>query len=390
MARAIIDEKETQSLQAREERRALFRSMRLGSLVLPNRLVMAPMTRGFSPHGIPGPLVADYYRRRAIGGVGLIITEGTYVGHESAVGYPDAPMLAGKEQLAGWKEVVRAVHAAGGRIFPQLWHTGSYCRPGFDRSNLIQRLAPSAVAHPGLTNDLEKRIPKRMCQGDIDDLIASYASAAKNAIALGFDGIEIHGAHGYLIDQFFWELTNKRQDRYGGNIENRTRFACEIVQEVRKATSPDFPICFRFSNWKLNVYDSRGAIFHNPKDLERFLLLLSDAGVDVFHASSRRFDTPLFPDSSMSLAGWTKKLSSKPTITVGSVGLDADFISERQGAKVASSNLADLIQRMETEDIDLVAVGRALLCDPEWVNKIRQHDDRKIIPYDRASLMGLR
>lgn len=370
-------------------RNELFRSFTMGKLLLKNRFVMAPMTRGFSPEGIPTVEVANYYRRRAEGGVGLIITEGTYVGHPSAAGYPNVPVLDGEKQLAGWKEVVEAVHVAGGKIFPQLWHTGSYCKPDFDRGHLIERWAPSAVAHPGYLNDQEIHMPKRMSQKEIDEMIECYARSARNAMKLGFDGLEIHGAHGYLIDQFFWPLTNKRMDKYGGSLKDRMRFACEVVAAVRAATAPDFPICFRYSNWKLNAFDERGKIFHSPADLYLFLTMLSDSGVDIFHASSRRIEDPLFNNSPLSLAGWTKKLVDKPTITVGSVGLNADFISERMGKTVGRGTLNSLVERMNFENFDLVAVGRALLADPDWVNKVRLREDEQIILYDKSFLSRL-
>jgi 2,4-dienoyl-CoA reductase-like NADH-dependent reductase (Old Yellow Enzyme family) len=371
------------------DRKIFFRSFKLGKLILKNRFVMAPMTRAFSPGGIPTQQVAAYYRRRALGGVGLIITEGTFIAHPSSRGYGKVPELAGAQQLAGWRKVVDAVHAAGGRIFPQLWHTGSYCRPDFDRGGCIERLAPSAVAHPGFLDYRDQHLPKRMSAADIEQIIASYAAAAAAAMAAGFDGVEIHGAHGYLIDQFFWELTNKRLDQYGGNLRDRARFACLVVRAVRSATSPDFPICFRFSNWKLNAYDSRGVIFHDPRELQTLLALLSEAGVDIFHASSRRFHDPAFAGSPLSLAGWTVRLCGKPTITVGSVGLTTDFIAERQGALPAQCSLDRLIALIQEENFDLVAIGRALLADPEWVNKIASRQDERIIPYDRRCLTRL-
>lgn len=375
--------------QSSTDVKPLFRSFKFGKLVVGNRLVMAPMTRGFSPGGLPTAAQAAYYRRRALGGVGLIITEGTAFNHKSVQGQPDIPYLKDGAFLAGWKRVVDQVHSAGSLIVSQLWHVGTYCRPGFDRGHRIPRLGPSRIIHPALNGQLGVVVPERMTTKDIQEVIAAYVCAAKDAQQAGFDGIEIHGAHGYLIDQFFWNLTNRRTDEYGGGLDERCRFACEIVKAVRAEVGPSFPIFFRFSNWKLNAYDARGRIFENRYELERFLTLLVDAGVDVFHASTRNFDTAEFEDSSLNIAGWTKKISGKPVITVGSIGLSADFISERQGKVVTTSPLDRLLARFNEGEFDLMAIGRALLGDPAWVQKIRDGEFDSIVGYDKSALERL-
>src|SRR5580658_3158126 len=217
---------------------ALFRPFTIKNLSLANRIVMAPMTRSKSPHGIPGENVAAYYRRRAEGGVGLIVTEGTYIAHPSSGFDPRVPHLYGDSALAGWQRVVDEVHAAGGRIFPQLWHVGmAYDDP----SGRVRPLGPSGFKKPG------EQTGEPMSQAEIDAVIEGFGVAAKNAKELGFDGIEIHGAHGYLLDQFFWEGTNRRTDRYGGDAAARTRFAVEVIAEVRRQVGADFPLVLRFS-----------------------------------------------------------------------------------------------------------------------------------------------
>jgi hypothetical protein len=177
----------------------LFRPFIFKHLILQNRIVMAPMTRSKSPGGIPGADVAAYYRRRAEGEVGLIVTEGTYIPHLGAGFYPDVPHFYGKEPLAGWKRVVQEVHAAGGKIFPQIWHVGLTAPPGVNMGK--DAVGPSGLLKPGE----QARTP--MTQQEIDDVIQAYGKAAASAELLGFDGLGIHGAHGYLIDQFFWEST---------------------------------------------------------------------------------------------------------------------------------------------------------------------------------------
>ena len=274
---------------------------------------MAPMTRSKSPGGIPGPEVAAYYRRRAEGGVGLIITEGTYVPHPTAGFYPDVPHFYGEQSLAGWKRVVEEVHRAGGKIFPQLWHVG---------------LTPAADGTIPSWRDRSFRARQTRREDCRADDAAGYRrrdprfwpSRARSAQRLGFDGVEIHGAHGYLLDQFFWDGTNQRTDAYGGDLVARTRFAVEVIREVRSQVGPEFPVCLRFSQWKQQDYNAKLA--QTPAELERFLAPLTAAGVDLFHCSQRRFWEPEFEGSSLNLAGWTKKLTGKPTVTVGSITLN--------------------------------------------------------------------
>jgi len=276
------------------------------NLKLKNRIVMAPMTRSKSPLHIPGLDVVKYYRRRAEGQTGLIITEGTVV-HPTGHGYPDVPNFFGEKSLAGWKQVVDEVHEAGGKIVPQLWHAGSVRQPSITDVK-YPSLGPSAINHPGFPKGV---IPKEMTQADIDEIIGAYVSAAKAAQKLGFDGVELHGAHGYLIDQFFWDATNKRTDKYGGaTIGTRTQFAVELITAIRKAVGPDYPIILRFSQWKIGDFQSKLA--KNPEELKSFLLPLSNAGIDIFHCSTRRFHQPEYPDiSTLNLAGWTKKNNRK-------------------------------------------------------------------------------
>ena len=338
------------------------------TLSLSGRVVMAPMTRNKSPNNIPGPEVAKYYTRRAENHVGLIITEGTVV-HASGHAYPDVPNFYGEKALEGWKNVVESVHRAGGKIFPQLWHAGSFRQKGMAPDPSLPGYGPSPLLHPGIEDG---EPPKEMTISDIDEIILAFAKAASRAKDIGFDGIEIHGAHGYLVDQFFWNRTNKRPDRYGGDtVGERTAFARELIQAIREKVGVDYPICLRISQWKLGDYDTKLA--DTPKELETFLIPLSEAGVDIFHCSTQRFYQSEFPGSNLNLAGWTKKIIGKPVITVGSVGLDTDFVSMRikgETAKGSEKTVHDLLDRLARDEFDLVAVGRALLADPAWVSKV--------------------
>ncbi len=278
----------------------------LKSLSLSGRVVMAPMTRSRSPHNTPGADVAEYYRRRVENNVALIITEGTVVdpaGHA----YPDVPNFYGKEALQGWKHVVENVHAGGGRIFPQLWHSGSVRQEGMAPDSAVPGYAPSPILHPSLK---EGTVPGELSEKDIENVIAAFARAAHEAKQIGFDGIELHGAHGYLIDQFFWDRTNHRTDAYGGsNIAERTRFAVDLIRAVRQEVGADF-ISNRMSPEK------------------------------------------------------NKPLGSEKTIQY-------------------------LLERLERDEFDLIAVGRALLADPEWVTKVIDDRFEEINTFTMESLNTL-
>ncbi|WP_072688041.1 NADH:flavin oxidoreductase [Rhodococcus marinonascens] len=357
----------------------LFEPITIKSLKMRNRFAMAPMTRAFSPDGIPGDDVTAYYRRRAAGGVGLIITEGTYV-PDPAVG-PDTrvPRLYGENSLAGWKSVVDAVHEEGGQIIPQLWHLGAERGPHPLLNPGVTTVSPSGLALDGTP------VGRPFTASDLDELRDAWVAAATNARDIGFDGVELHGAHGYLIDQFLWDRTNVRSDSYGGSLEARTRFPVEVVAAIREAVGEDFAIVYRFSQWKLNAFDAR--IAQSPDELSVVLKPLVAAGVDVLHPSTRRYWEPAFAelpgaDGELGLAGWTKKLTGLPTITVGSVGLDSVFTKALPTDGASNpTNIDRLLRQYENGEFDLVAVGRALLSDPEWVLKLREGRTAEHIPY---------
>lgn len=360
---------------------ALFKPFAIKDLSLANRIVMAPMTREFSPGGIPSSDVVDYYRRRAEGGTGLIITEGTTINDAVATMSDRIPKFHGEEALAGWENTVRAVHGAGGKIMPQLWHVGMARSPKKAPNPELPSVGPSGLLSPG------KQVAEPMSVAQIEAVISAFATAAADAQRIGFDGIEIHGAHGYLVDQFFWSGTNQRTDEWGGSMANRGRFAVEIIKQIRAATSPDFPIVLRYSQWKQQDYSARLA--ETPQLLEEFLTPLSDAGVDVFHCSQRRYWENEFEGDDLNLAGWTKKITGKPTITVGSVGLNDDFFSAFAGKGSSTRAIDDLVERMDKGEFDLVAVGRALLQDPNWANKIRNNELESLEQFSGEALATL-
>lgn len=347
----------------------LFEPLAIKSLRLPNRIVMAPMTRSFSPQGVPGADVAAYYRRRAEGGAGLILSEGTVIGRPASRNDPQVPFFHGEAALGGWKHVIDEVHAGGGRMAPQLWHVGAVKARYSEWVPEGPAESPSGLAAPGNPRGVA------MSETDIADTIAAFGRAAADARRLGFDMVEIHGAHGYLIDQFFWSATNLRTDRFGGaTLKARSHFAAEVVRSIRAAAGPDFPIALRVSQWKQQDYAVRLA--HTPQEMTDWLLPLVEAGVDILHCSQRRFWEPEFPEidgqQGLNFAGWAKKLTGAVTISVGSVGLSGDFLAAFGGEASNPAGLDQLTGRMARGEFDLIAVGRALLADPKWTAKVAQ------------------
>nr|WP_295926827.1 NADH:flavin oxidoreductase [uncultured Dyadobacter sp.] len=339
----------------------LFSTFQLKSLSTRNRFVMSPMTRSFSPGGIPSPEVADYYERRSAAEVGLIISEGTAIRRPAAVNDPHVPHFYGDQALSGWKQVIDRVQGKGGQMAPQLWHAGIQDKHDTGWLPGAPFEGPSAAGHGVAMDDTA-----------IADTIAAYAHAARAAKDLGFNAVEIQGAHGYLIDQFFWHYTNARSDTFGGgSLPERSRFAIEVIKATRKAVGDDFALLFRISQWRFA--ETKAKLANTPQELEAWLSPLADAGVDIFHCSSRRFFEPEFDGSDLNFAGWTKKLTGKATITVGSVGLDKDVSTLFSGQNANPAPLDELLRRFDNKEFDLVAVGRALLSDPHWVQKVREN-----------------
>jgi 2,4-dienoyl-CoA reductase-like NADH-dependent reductase (Old Yellow Enzyme family) len=358
----------------------LFEPANIAGLRMRNRIVMAPMTRNFSPGGIPGEDVAAYYRRRAAAELGLIVTEGIGVDHPSALGAGsmnerNVPVLHG-DAVPMWRRVVEGVHAEGGLIASQLWHMGPIRRahtgpyPEAPSMRPSGNWGPTAKALLDPAYLAEMSAPTQpMSENDIADVIAAYARSAANAQQAEFDAIAIHGAHGYLIDSFFWSATNTRSDRWGGDLPRRARFGAAVVQAIRAAIGPDLPIIFRFSQWKLQDYDAQNAA--TPEVLGQLLGPLADAGVNIFDASTRIFSNPAFPGSDLTLAGWAKKLTGLPSIAVGGIGMSRDLQTSFALETHVVDNLAGVRSRIVHGEFDLAAVGRGVLMDPEWVIKSR-------------------
>ena len=331
---------------------------------------MAPMTRRRSPGGVPTAEVAQYYADRAEH-IGLIVTEGAYIDEPGAGMSRNVPWLFG-EGLAGWRPVIEQVHARGSKIVAQAWHLGVVRRPGSQPFPEAATLSPSGISLDG------DDVGAPASSAQLEELVASYGRAGAAAKELGFDGIELHGAHGYVLDQFLWERTNRRTDQYGGSAPNRARLAAEAVSAIRAAAGPDFPIFFRFSQWKAGNYDAE--IFRTPQDMEDLLGPIVAAGVDVLHASTRRYATPAFAGSDLTLAGWAKKLFSLPTIGLGSIGVPIPF-GGSEDERVADLSLGALETVLARGDFDVVALGRAVLSDPAWTQKLQTGRSAEIRHY---------
>ncbi|MCA9294213.1 MAG: hypothetical protein KDA20_10405 [Phycisphaerales bacterium] len=349
----------------------LFDPITLGSLRLRNRIGMAPMTRRMTPGTVPGQVQARYYARRA--GVGLIITEGTHIDDGHSVDKPDTPALFDASHIAGWKLVTDAVHAAGGALACQLWHTGRHARDPIAPS-------PIASAREGA------RTPREMTRADMDDVAQSFAHAATCAQHAGFDAIELHGAHGYLLESFLSPATNHRTDDYGGTLANRMRFPLEVVRTVRTAVGPSYPIIYRFSQWKIEDFGAH--TFDAPEELGTFVTALRDAGVDILHVSTRNATEPAYPNvhATRTLAGWSKQLSNLPTIAVGRVSVSA---SMGDAGEVQTTDPAPAAALVRDNEADLIAIGRSLIANPDWCDLVRAGKWRELKAYDKGMLEQL-
>ncbi len=362
----------------------LFEPFTINGLTLANRFVMPGMQRMWCEDGRPLPRLAQYYRRRVEGGVGLVITESCAVDHPSSTQTPQFTRI-NDATVDAWAECVRAVKDAGGRIFLQLWHEGAVRKEGGDGPySRYPSLSPSGLVYAGKPNG-------QACTAeDLASIRDAFVRGACAAREIGADGVEVHACHGYLLDQFLWDETNRRSDGYGGDdIRARVRFPAEIVAAIRAAVGADFPISFRFSQWKEVNYDAR--IAPTPEDLGMMLADLRAAGVDVFHASARRFWIPEWPGSDLGIAGWTKSLTDRSVIAVGSVGLDTDVMENFFGKEAQSTGadgFAELLRRFHNREFDLVAIGRGQIGDPDWVNKIREGRFDELRLFTKRDLLG--
>lgn len=371
-------------------REPLFRPLEVRSLRLNNRLVMSPMTRMGCLDGLPDEINRDYYADRAAGGTGLIVTEGIGVDHPTSVDHSWIPRLDGPASVAAWREVTDAVHAAGGKILAQLWHVGPlwganarFDKPARDQLMAMHPMRPSGRwGTPGVTNYSERSVARwtpevePMTDSEIAETIDAFARSARFALEAGFDGVTLHGGHGYLLDSFVWADTNRRTDQWGGDLAARSRYPAAVVAAVREAIGPDAPLFYRFSQHTQQDYKVRKAT--TPDELGTYLGALAEAGADLLDASTRRFDDPAFPDldgddGKVSLAGWARRLTGLPTGAVGGVGIGTSLREQKSGKPVrAADNIDAVVECMERGEFDLISVGRLHLADPAITRVLRE------------------
>ena len=351
---------------------ALFTPLKIRNLTLRNRFVMPGMQRGFMDDGAPTPRMVEYMRRCAAGGPGLIISESTSPDHPSAYWQP----VMGRMEPATsseWREVVDAVHAGGAGFLLQIWHPGAMRKVAEDHPlSSYPALSPSGLIQGGRPNG------RAMTRQDLQELKLAYVEAARHAQSLGFDGVEVHSAHGYLLDQFLWAETNRREDEYGGDsLAARARYSVEIAAAIREAVGESFVISYRFSQFKEVDYGAR--IASSPEDLQPMLKLLRAAGVDLFNVSSRRCRKPEWPErahSSYTIAEWVKSMTDAPVMTCGSVGVNVEmfanlFDDEEPTQQSVERDLDFLGERVARGTLDLVGVGRMHIANNDFVNKVR-------------------
>jgi len=341
----------------------LFSPYRIGRMEMPNRIVMAPMTRCMATDEfVPTAEMAEYYARRAE--AGLIVTEGTVIRPDGR-GYPNSPGIYTEEQVNGWRDVTGLVNSRGGKLFLQIWHVGRISHPFY--INGEPPVAPSAVPLEGKVaraDNLEYGTPRALEADEIGDVVEAYAKAAENALSAGFDGVEIHGANGYLIDQFLHHHTNKRTDEYGGTTEKMARFALEVVDAVASVVGAE----------KTGIRLSPAAYhFIEPAvgDAEVFIFLLKELEKrNPAYVHAGIFDDGVSYDYlGGTVSGFLRKNYRGALIGCGS------YTPEKAASAIRNGEL------------DMVAFGRPFIANPDMVSKIRTGEPLK--PYDESMLAAL-
>lgn len=328
----------------------LFSPFTIKNFTLNNRIGVAPMTRmSASEDSIPRQDVLDFLVRRARNGVSIIYTEAIVTDYESAQGYPGQARILTQPQIDKWKQVVEAIHAEGAIALLQMFHCGRMAWPEINPAR--RSIAPSGVS-PAQVNPLTGvpyPIPESMSRFDIKHVITGFVETAKGAIAAGFDGIEIHGAHGYLISQFLSSYSNKRTDLYGGSVENRCRFAKEVIRAVRPVVPDDRLLAFRISDW--GVADMEVSLFETRDEYQQVIGQLTQEAVDILSVSTYDFSQKAF-GTDHNMAQLTREVTGLPLMICGG-------IYDRTTAEEALKNA------------DLVLSGKSLLLNPNWVEDVR-------------------
>ncbi len=371
----------------------LLQPMKIGDLELKNRIVMSPIVRKVDPDGVPSEQLARYYRERAEGGVAAIYVGSMLIDHpgnEDAFGpgRGSAPDLHDEAARAGWKHVVDEVHAAGGLIFPQLLHIGAQkavTHPDNTAYVPSPTWGPTDRAtgnSPESVKTLSERPFHELSDSEVVEVIEAFALAARRSKEIGFDGIALHGAHGYLLDGFLSDDTNLRTDRWGGDHVGRTAFVVEVLKAIRREVGPGMPISFRFSQWRPCDYD--GHLADTPKELEEILAPIVDAGCDIIEASTRFFTEQAFENEEGNFPYWTRKITGKPTVMCGGTAIHREKYDVATTPPKTINNTDEVMRRFENGEFDILAVGRALVNDPDWLVRASKVED--FLPFDGRKL----
>ncbi|MDM5224397.1 NADH:flavin oxidoreductase [Peribacillus sp. NJ11] len=340
------------------ETKTLFETVELGNTTLDNRIGVAPMTRiSATSEGLVTDQMVSYYTSFARGGFGLVITEGTYIDDKYSQTYLDQPGIAYDEQAQAWKKVVDSVHQAGAKIIMQLQHTGSLSQG--NRFNQ-ETIAPSAVQPKGeqLTFYLGEgpfQTPRDATKDEITEVVTGFINAAKRAKSVGFDGIEIHGANGYFLDEFLTDYLNQRTDEYGGSTENGVRLLVEVSKAVREAVGKNFTIGIRISQAKVNDYTHKWA--GKEQDAKVIFGQLGNAGLDYIHVTEYEAWKPAFDTSEASLAALAKKYGRLPIVVNGQL-----------------ENPERARHIIEKGEADVIALGKGALANHDWPKKVRNEE----------------
>ena len=346
----------------------LFSPEKLGNINVKNRFIVAPMTRvSANPEGTPNNEMQNYYVDYALGGFGLIITEGTYFDELHSQGYENQPGIANQSHVEGWRKIVDAVHKQNVPIIQQLLHAGALIQKNRYVSHAISPspIQPVGEMAPRYIGSGRFPIPREIEKDEIKQVIRSYGDAAARSMEAGFDGIEIHGANGYLPDQFLTTYTNKREDEFGGTLENRLRFHCEVVKEVRKSIGTNATLGIRISQTKINDFEHEWP--GQVNDAKIIFSRIAEAGPDYIHISTHKGLVEVF-DSKRNLASLAKEYSGITVIGCG--GLHDHIKAQRV---------------LEDGDADFIAIGKGALADPALPNKISTGTSPSIFDPDMIS-----
>jgi 2,4-dienoyl-CoA reductase-like NADH-dependent reductase (Old Yellow Enzyme family) len=343
----------------------LFTPFQLKKFTLKNRIGVAPMTRMSSPgDSIPRQDVFDFLIKRAENDAAVVYTEAIVTDYESAQGYPRQARMVTQRQINAWRPVVRAIQNEGSIAIMQMFHCGRMAWPEINPANRV--VAPSAIT-PKQTNPMTGEpypIPDIMTQFDIDHVIVGFMETAKGAVEAGFDGIEIHGAHGYLINNFLSSYSNKRTDSYGGSVGNRFRFSHEIIQAVQKVIPDDCLLTFRISNW--GVADMEVSLFESKSEYQETVKMLSKEPIDVISVSTYNYKDKAF-GTDQNMAEITREVTDLPLMICGQ-------IYDRTSAEDALKNA------------DIVLSGKSILLNPNWVEDVRAGKQLPIYKSEEANI----